>query len=352
MKLILTTAFITLLVHTQFAQTLIGPESVEMDPADGSYFISNTATADILKLSPGGALTVFTSTAMATYGLELVGDTLYACMSGTLVGFHRVTGAQVVNANLGGSFLNGITHDNTNLYLTDFNTDKIIRYNYHTGQFNDFVIGLVQSPNGIIYDDIDNRLVFVSWGSNAPIKAINLADSSVVPLITTTIGNLDGIAMNCQGEFMVSSWSPSSRVSKFNHTFSAQGVNMGFTGLSSPADIYFDKLSDTLCIPNTGNDIVKKEHVTSCVSSVQQLEEKTEITLWPNPSEGKFAIANLPAGAYIRLFDVSGKEPRIPVRIIRDGNDARLDITAFPSGMYFLHVVSEGRKQVLRIVRN
>lgn len=351
MRLILTIGCITLFAHTQFAQTINNPESVEIDPADGSYFISNQGSTDILKLTTNGTLTLFAPTAQATAGLELVGDTLYACMGGTLLGYNRVTGVQIINTNLGGSFLNGITHDDTNLYISDYSDAKIIRFNYHTGQFNDFVTGLTPAPNGIVYDGIDNRLVLVSWGGNAPIKSISITDSLVTPLITTTLGNLDGIAMNCQGEFFVSSWTPDI-ISKFDHNFSAQGVDIGITGLNSPADIFFDKVSDTLCIPSTGNDLVKKEHVASCVSSVPDINRVSEMFVWPNPSEGKFTVNNLPAGAYVRLFDVSGKEPKIPVRMIRDGDNARIDIAGFPSGMYFLHVVSEGQKKVFRVVRN
>lgn len=352
MRYLLTISFITFLAHTQWAQTLNSPESVEVDPADGSYFVSNTASSNILKLAPDGTLALFTSTAQGTYGLELVGDTLYACMGGSLVGYHRVTAAPVVNVNLGGVFLNGITHDATNLYITDFNADKIIRYNYHTGQFNDYVTGLGANPNGIIYDDIDNRLVFVSWGTNAPIRAVNLADSSVSLLLTTNIGNLDGIAMNCQGEFMVSSWSPSSRVSKYTHTFSAQGTNMGFTGLSAPADICFDKLRDTLCIPNTSSDVVKKEKVVSCFSNVPSVTKETNVRIWPNPTEGKISVFNLPANAAVRLVDVSGKEMGHIPGLIRYGTNADMDISALPSGLYFLQISYDHQKKVFRVVRN
>jgi hypothetical protein len=194
-------------------------------------------------------------------------------------------------------------------------------------------------------------LVFINWGSSAPIKAVNLLDSTVSLLLTTNIGNLDGIAMNCQGEFLVSSWSPN-RISKYNHTFSAQGVSLGLTGLSSPADIYFDILRDTLCIPNTASDIVKKEKVISCISSVQNISQKNAISVWPNPSTGLITIENIPASAYVHVFDISGKEPRIPVKLIHVGNNAKFDMSEVPLGMYLLHIEFEGQKKVFRVVRN
>ena len=66
-------------------QTLNGPESVEFDPNDGKYFVGNTGTGAILKLSPNGTLQNFaTGVASGPYGLELVGDTLYACSGGNI----------------------------------------------------------------------------------------------------------------------------------------------------------------------------------------------------------------------------------------------------------------------------
>jgi hypothetical protein len=35
--------------------------------------------------------------------------------------------------------------------------------------------GLVKTPNGIVYDAANNRCVYVTWGSNAPINAIDLS---------------------------------------------------------------------------------------------------------------------------------------------------------------------------------
>jgi hypothetical protein len=34
-------------------------------------------------------------------------------------------------------------------------------------------------PNGIFYEKSKNRLVFVNWGNNAPISAVDLSDNKV-----------------------------------------------------------------------------------------------------------------------------------------------------------------------------
>ncbi|HRE96600.1 MAG TPA: hypothetical protein PK637_07535, partial [Flavobacteriales bacterium] len=161
------------------SQTLNSPESVEYNDASGEWFISNRAAHTILRRSPSGTLSTFASgLTTGPHGMEIVGNRMFVCDGGTLREYNINTGANVQNVNLGASFLNGITHDNNgNLYITDFTAKNIYRFNMNTGAYNIFVGSLVKSPNGIIFDEDDDRLVFVNWGSSAPIMAIAMADS-------------------------------------------------------------------------------------------------------------------------------------------------------------------------------
>ena len=241
------------------AQTYNGPESVDYDVTGNRYFISNKNNGQILARDASGNLSVFASGISPNpYGLEMAWGNLYACCGGYVYGYD-MTGTQIFSVNTGGSFLNGITHDNNgNLYVTDFSAKKIYRINISTSTSNVFVPSslLPASPNGIIWDEGQNRLVFVSWNSNVAIKAVSLADSSVTTLITTTLTSCDGIAEDGAGNFYVSNWGASSVV-KFNNDFSSQSTVM--TGLFSPADIYYNIYTDTLAVPNSsasGNNVV------------------------------------------------------------------------------------------------
>ena len=236
------------------AQTYNGPESVEYDPIGNRYLISNTSSGQILSRDLSGNLSVFaTGVSPSAYGLEMYAGNLYAACGGKVYGYNML-GVQIFNVNLGGQFLNGITHDNNgNLYVTDFNGYKIYKVNIATSTVSVFVSGLTAKPNGIIWDQGQNRLVLVSWNSNVAIKAISLVDSSVTTLATTSLTSCDGIALDSYGNFYVSNWGGQSVV-KFNNTFSNFTVVM--TGLSSPADIYYNINSDTLAVPNSGNNTV------------------------------------------------------------------------------------------------
>ncbi len=259
MNKIIASLFLSAIAFVATAQTYNGPESVEYDVSGNRYLISNKNNGQILARDASGNLSIFaTGISPNPYGLEMAWGNLYACCGGYVYGYN-MSGVQIFSVNTGGTFLNGIAHDNNgNLYVTDFSAKKIFRVNISTSTFNVYVPTslLPASPNGIIWDQGQNRLVLVSWGSNVAIKAISLADSSVTTLATTTLSSCDGIAEDGAGNFYVSNWGAQSVV-KFSNDFSTQSTVM--TGLFSPADIYYNIYSDTLAVPNSsasGNNVV------------------------------------------------------------------------------------------------
>jgi hypothetical protein len=236
-----------------FGQSYNGPESVVYDSANNRYFISNNGANQVLARGASGTLSIFTSNiASGPHGLEIVGNTLYACDGAYMKGFDLTTAAVVMNLNIGATFLNGICTDGTNyLYATDFTAKKIFKIDIASQTYTTFVTGLVKSPNGIIYDGANNRIVWVTWGSNAPIMQALLSDSSVSQVSATALGNCDGIVRDGSGNYYVSAWNTQS-IYRFDNLFSAAPVAV-VTGLSSPADIYYNLTDDSLVSPNAGN---------------------------------------------------------------------------------------------------
>jgi DNA-binding beta-propeller fold protein YncE len=239
------------------AQTLNGSESIEFDRFHNRYLISNTGSGQIIARDMQGNLSVFASNiSPAPYGLEILGNTVYAACGGTVKGFDLETGVQVFNLNLGASFLNGITTDGLfNLFVTDFSAKTLYRVNPSSNAFNLKAQNLGQSPNGIAYDQANSRLVFVNWGSNAPIKAFNLSDSTVTTIATTTLGNCDGICYNGLDSWYITAWTGSKLV-KMDRDFSQAPLTL-LTGLSSPADIDYNLRGDSVCIANSGNNTLR-----------------------------------------------------------------------------------------------
>lgn len=246
------------------AQSYNGPESVDYHQGSDRYFISNTGLGQILERDNEGNLSVFASNMSGPHGLEVVGDTLFACSGSNLRAFDVNTGAQIINYPMGGQFLNGITHKGDNIFVSDFSAKRIYRYHIPSNTHNLFTT-VSKTPNGVLYDDIFDRLLVVCWGNNAPIYEISLSDSSYTTLSTTNLGNCDGIGMNDCGEYYVSAWSTNA-VHKFSNDFSSDEIVVN--QLSSPADIYYNRSSDVLAIPNSGDDTVDFLEQAECVGTI------------------------------------------------------------------------------------
>jgi outer membrane protein assembly factor BamB len=273
-----------------FAQTYSGPESVEFDYVNNRWFVANKGNGTIIiRNSATGAMATFaTGVSGGPYGLEIVNDTLYACCGKNLKAFNINTGATVFNINITtatNGFLNGITHDNSgNLYFTDYNDNKIYRFNTATRQFNVFASATLDKPNGIIFDAANNRCVFVQWTNNI-IRSVSLVDSSLTTHVASGLSSNDGIAMDAAGNYYVSSWS-GNKVTRYTNTFTTPTTVI--TGLSSPADIFYNVLTDTLAVPNsptTGGYVSFHYMGTTTGANCNELCIEQNISLMPNPAK-------------------------------------------------------------------
>lgn len=347
MNKLLTTLALSFATFVVNAQSYSGPESVEFDYANDRYFISNTNSGQILARSSTGTLTIFASgISSGPHGLEILGNVLYACDGGSLLGYDLTTGTQILNVSMGATFLNGITNNGTDIFITDFSTKKVYRYDVSAGTYTIFVTGLVKTPNGIIYDQPLNRLVMVSWGSNAPIMGINMTDSTVSQLAPTTLGNCDGIAMDCQGRFYVASWSPN-RISRFANDFSGGATNMNATGLSSPADIVFNTDTDTLGVPNSGNNTVTFYNYSSCLSTgIEQTYLPAEIFQSSSRESGTISIFLFSPGEDISYSVTTIAGSQVASGKLTGGNQM---IRINSPGIYFVEVRDGNRFEIQKV---
>lgn len=267
-----------------FAQSYSGPESVEFNPNSGNYFISNSSQGSIVQWDGNGLTTFASNLSSGPYGLELVDEILYACSGGSLLGYHLISGEQVLNLNFGGSFLNGITHHGTDVYITDFSTKKLYKYGLESEE-QVLICTFPETPNGIYYDIINDRLLVVCWGSNAPIYEVNISTGEKAIAISTNLGNLDGISMDACGNIYVSAWNTNT-VHMFNPDFSSS--QQVASGLMSPADIFYNQEDHILAIPNSGNNTVDFLEIDFCdnltlPNSVNLPKIKTSINILGRP---------------------------------------------------------------------
>jgi DNA-binding beta-propeller fold protein YncE len=355
MNLLRSVFFLLLSFSLAKAQTYNGPESIEFDPNDGNYFVGNAGDGTMVKLTPGGTLTTFAASITfptGPHGLELIADTLYACDGSNLKLIDRTTGTLIADIAMGATFLNGITHKGNNLYITDFSAKKIHRFNILTRQHNVFCPTLLgaKTPNGIIYDDINDRIVYCCWGTNAPVYTVSLTDSVITLLAGTVLGNCDGITMNCSGDFYISSWSQN-RVTKFTHTMASPTTFIG-TGLSSPADIYYNRLQDTLYVPNsgTGNNVSKKGDVSCLVALPSYKDVKQLPVLYPNPAAGtiRFRAEELEGEQECTISTIQGK---MVWKGLVSPSNASVDLSNLEKGIYFVTLGSSAKAITYRLIK-
>ncbi len=64
--------------------------------------------------------------------------------------------------------------------------------------------------------------------------------------------------------------------------------------------------------------------------------EAAQITTFPNPTNGKINVENLPQNATITIFNALGES-------VKDSNESSLDISDLVTGMYFLQVIQDGQ---------
>ncbi len=344
-----------LIAFNGFAQSYSSPESLEFDYSNNRWLISNKSANNILaRSSSTGDLTIFASGITSPHGIEIANDTVYVCSGSTLKAYELNTGTPVFSINLGATYLNGITHDSTYLYITDFSAKVIYRFDMTSRSFTQYVTGLTKSPNGIIYDQLNNRCVFVNWGSNAPIMAFDLTTASVSTITPTSLGNCDGIAIDGTGNFYISSWNLNG-ISKFDNTFST-GPATVVSGLTNPADIFYNVLTDTLGVANSGSLSNTTYHFLGTSTSVSEFEQGSlNFSVNPNPISGNAEIKfwlKSQDHVKISLLDMRGQLIRTLMDRRENKGECKLifNKSGLAAGNYFISITGTGMNETKRII--
>lgn len=346
MKTILTIQIISLAISVS-AQSLTSIESAEFNPAGHQFLISNQN--NLIVVNENGVPTSSLPIAVG-YGMEVMGSYLFV-ISGNSVNCYDInTSTEISSVTISGAqFLNGMASDGlARIWVTDFAAKKIHEIDFSDLQnpiANVIVNNTVSTPNGICYDEINNRLVFVSWGNSAPIKAVSLDDYSVTTILTNSgVGNIDGIDNDAYGNFFIASWSPN-RITQYNNDFTVSQTITVSGGLNSPADIAYAEEIDTLIIPNSGNNTVRFVGFSAPVS-INEMSSSNSLQVYPNPSSDLLVCdfeLSTQEKTYASLFDIQGKK----VIDLWNGqlpggkNKLILDMGEVAPGIYSLNIVSE-----------
>jgi hypothetical protein len=339
------------------AQSLTAIEGVEYDPTNQIFLVGNGN--NVVRMHSDAVPQGTLGAAKSNFGMEVMNGVLFSIFGTAIKGYDVTTGAQVMTHTLSGaSFLNGMASNGTDkLWVSDFSAKKIYELNVAdlaAPTSSIVVANTTSTPNGLTYDAANNRLVMVSWGANASIKAIDLATYTLSVITTTNLGNCDGVDHDSYGNYYVSSWSPNA-ITKFSNDFTTTSTVTVTGGVSSAADICYAEEIDTLAIPCTGNNVVK--FVGFNPSFVVE-GNTSEFQAYGYPTEVKdmYTVGfDLPQAVdvNIRLFDVNGRLVNEVIHQTFPQGNHQVVLTELPvdSGIYFVQVWAGTHLSVVSFIR-
>ena len=248
-----------------------GPEGVRYDPDQDVYFVSNFNGSGgdqdnngfISKLGPDGTIQQREfiaggqngATLHAPRGMALTGDTLWAADVGAVRGFNKNTGAPVATfdfATRETGFLNDVTPGPGHaLYVTDTGQNRL--YELSDGNISvalaDTMLG---SPNGITWDEDNNRLIVVPYGGAHTLYGWQPGDSTLTEIGSSSGAQFDGVEVLPGGRLLVASQADSSL-----HLFqNGNGRPFIKTG-GEPADLGIDTQRMRVAVPFIDRNLVE-----------------------------------------------------------------------------------------------
>ena len=249
------------------------PESVVVDPEDGSYYVSNIngsptgkdANGYISKISPDGAAVIQRyignkpdeAPLHAPKGLAIIGKDIFVTDIDTVKGYDKATGKLSVIVDMTkfeAKFLNDLASDGKGvLYVSDMMGNKIFKIDANKSyEVTVFKAGeQLGNPNGLLVNPKSKNLIVVAWGSG---QILEIDRQGRIHVLKRGLEGLDGIDHDAEGNLYVSSHSKGV-IHRIAH-FGRGKVSTAANGLNTPADISYDRAKDELLIPSfKGNTV-------------------------------------------------------------------------------------------------
>ncbi|HEX2787246.1 MAG TPA: T9SS type A sorting domain-containing protein [Ignavibacteria bacterium] len=347
-------------VSSSFAQ-YSSPESVTYDPVGKAYYVSNTSSSNIVKRTQDGTTSIFKNVGGSIHGITYYNGKVYVANGTRVRGYDLSNANEILNVQItGATFVNDVAIDSTNgmLYASDFSARRIYKVNTNTSEFWTWVGTTARQPNGLFVDKPRNRILACTWGASAIVYSIPLNDSAnVQTILSTSYGNFDGISLDRNDHVYISTWSAQS-VIRYDINFALPAFVVT-SGLSNPADIYVNRWTDTLAIPNAGNNtlgLVQLTIPTSISDPVTKVESFELKQNYPNPfnpiSNIEFSISNF-GFTQLKIYNDLGKEVAVLVNEELPVGNYKVQWSAenLPSGIYYYTLstkdFSETKKMIL-----
>ncbi len=317
---------------------LIKPESVAFDFERQRYLVSSFGFNTIVAIDKSTHLqSLFIEDIPSPMGNCIHDGVLYVSTNTTLKAYDLETGNETMSIHIPcQQHLDGMTTDNEgNLYVIDTG-GEIYKINLATQGFTSIVSsGLVQGLQDCIFDEINNRLLTISYSPGAPIQAIDLETYEVSTATTTPFGYYDGISIDPEGNVYLASHMSPGRVIKYFSDMS--NFEVLATGNDDPAGLDYNAHDKMLVVPNFGGNSLSFIDLNP-IGMLEMDMGKSHLKIYPNPNQGKFWVGfnkHSQNDFETRIFSTDGK---LIYQKKQQIGDKEIDLYGLPLGVYILAI--------------
>jgi len=344
---------------------LSAPQKIVIDAPRNRLLVSNDNTGDIVQIDSAGNQTYFLEGGGFIDGMEIVGDTVYGVCSGRKIkAYNLVTKELVMDIpfpGLSSNYLSSITSDSAgHLFISCPKLNEIYRLRISDQSWWLFAkdSGL-NKPNGILLEKEKNRIVVIGDSPNpSSIYAISLTDSTVSPIITTSLNSPDGIVRDKYGYYYVGGFYLTA-LYMIDPNFSQPPAPF-FPGTSMVYPTY-DERDHSLLITHYSSGTWERVPLTTTGSShVKQQDEFVMHPVSPNPAQSTATIKielNRRMQTRLDVYDSAGtmvvlmvNEEKGPGKysISWDGKNSFGNPVS--SGMYYFRMTVNGATQTQKVM--
>lgn len=277
--ILLCVCFLPILLHAQ--NYLDMPEGISYDSVSESYFVSCWNPACVVKIDSLGNQSIFKSGLNACANNVLVDSILYVSYRYGVKAFNINTGVQVlykpISAN---NYFDGIAYHDGYLYLINHG-QKLYKIDLSDNSHELLAsTGLGNYPQGLIYDEVNDRLLSCSFQNSAPIVAIDPETGQTSYALWTGLNNLDALAQDQWGNIYVTCNGTSS---VYRYDSNLENRIVVSSGHSGPSGLEYNRDENILAVSNFFTDVV--DFVSMAPYSVDPSnEDKVRLNQnFPNP---------------------------------------------------------------------
>jgi len=277
--ILLCVCFLPILLHAQ--NYLDMPEGISYDSVSESYFVSCWNPACVVKIDSLGNQSIFKSGLNACANNVLVDSILYVSYRYGVKAFNINTGVQVlykpISAN---NYFDGIAYHDGYLYLINHG-QKLYKIDLSDNSHELLAsTGLGNYPQGLIYDEVNDRLLSCSFQNSAPIVAIDPETGQTSYALWTGLNNLDALAQDQWGNIYVTCNGTSS---VYRYDSNLENRIVVSSGHSGPSGLEYNRDENILAISNFFTDVVDFVSMSPYSVDVPEIEGTQLHQNFPNP---------------------------------------------------------------------